>query len=136
VPHSRILPVELQLPSLVLLCTFLAWVVRLIRAQRLNLRESLPWLLSTLAAIAVTARPELLVWTADLLHVQVPSNAFFAIGILYLAVNVLSVTIIASGNAQRVRRLAQECAVLRAEIEALRAEHARAAQGRARDATP
>lgn len=120
--HPEILPLELQLPSLVVQVLFLGWVVHLIRRQRLSLRDSLLWLLSTAAAILVTAFPRALVAAAQLAGVQVPSNAVFGIGLLYVALNVLSVTIGASASAARLRRLSQECALLRAEIDALRAE--------------
>ena len=130
--HPEILPPELQLPSLAVLVLFLGWVVRLIRRQQLSLRDSLLWLLSTLVAILLTAFPRALVAAAQLLGVQVPSNAVFGIGLLYVGLNVLSVTIGASASAARVRRLSQECALLRAEIDALRGEVAR----RARSAGP
>jgi hypothetical protein len=129
--HPEILPLEVQLPSLAVQLLFLAWVVQLIRKQRLSLRDSLLWLLSTIAAILVTAFPRLLVAGAQLVGVQVPSNAVFGIGLLYVTLNVLSVTIAASSNAASVRRLSQECALLRAELDAMRAEVARrgAAEG-------
>jgi hypothetical protein len=123
--HPEILPLEVQLPSLAVQLAFLAWVVQLIRTHRLNLRDSLVWLLSTVAAILVTAFPRVLVAGAQLVGVQVPANAVFGIGLLYVTLNVLSVTIAASASAARVRRLSQECALLRAELEALRAEVAR-----------
>ncbi len=116
----EILPIEIQLLSLAVLFVFSGWVLWLIRTQRLHLRESLIWLLTTLAAIAVTAFPRLLEWGAHLVGIQVPANALFGAGLLYLAVNVLAVTIAVSTNTTRVRRLAQECALLRAEVEALR----------------
>lgn len=116
-----LLPLEIQVVSLAVLGAFSAWVLWLIRTRRLHLRESLLWLLTTLAAIAVTAFPRLLVWGAHLVGVQIPANALFGAGILYLAVNVLAVTISVSTNTTRVRRLAQECAMLRAELESLRA---------------
>lgn len=120
--HPEILPIELQVPSLAILLAFLAWVVWLIRRQKLNLRESLLWLLTTLVATIFTAFPRLLVLAAQAIGVKVPANAVFGVGLLYVAVNVLSVTLVASANASRVRRLAQECALLRAEIADLRGE--------------
>lgn len=116
-----ILPPELQIPSLVVLALFLGWVLRLIRSHRLSVRDSLLWLLSTGAALVFTAFPALLVGLARLVGIAVPSNAVFGLGLLYLAVNVLSVTLVASRDAERVRRLAQECALLRAELDAVRA---------------
>jgi hypothetical protein len=120
IAHDRLLPLEIQIVSIAVLLAFSAWVVWLIRTQRLYLRESLIWLLSTVAAIAITAYPELLAWGARALRVQVPANALFGAGLLYLAVNVLSITIAVSGNTVKVRRLAQECALLRAELAELR----------------
>jgi hypothetical protein len=123
--YEIVLPVAIQLTALVVLVAFSAWVLWLIRTQRLQLRESLIWLLTTLVAIAITAFPRILAFFARLLDIQVPSNALFAAGLLYLAVNVLAVTISVSGNTTRIRRLAQECALLRAELAELRAAAAR-----------
>lgn len=117
-----ILPIEIQAVSLTVLVAFSAWVAWLIRTQRLHLRESLAWLVTTMAAIAVTAFPGLLLAAAKLIGIQVPSNALFGAGLLYLALNVLAVTIGVSTATSRVRRLAQECALLRAELDALRDE--------------
>lgn len=119
--NSPILPIQIQLLSLLVLLAFSGWVLWLIRTQRLHLRESLIWLLTTVAAIAVTAYPELLVRLSHLLGVQVPANALFGAGLLYLALNVLAVTIGVSQTTSSVRRLAQECALLRAELTELRA---------------
>ena len=117
---ARILPIEIQVVSLAVLLAFSGWVLALIRRQKLHLRESLIWLLTTLAAIAITAWPELLVRASRMLGVQVPANALFGAGLLYLALNVLAVTIGLSQNTTTVRRLAQECALLRAELAELR----------------
>ena len=46
---------------------------------------------------------------------------YLCFGLLYLALNVLAVTIGLSRNTTSVRRLAQECALLRAELDELRA---------------
>jgi len=125
-----VLPLELQVLSLVVLGAFLWWVVHLIRRQRLTLRDSLLWLLTTVAAMVLTAFPRLLSLLAAAVGVQVPSNAVFGIGLLYLAVNVLSVTLVASASAARVRRLAQECALLRAELAEVRRDLDRARASR------
>ncbi len=117
---APLLPIEIQLVALAILIAFSGWVVWLIRTQRLHLRESLIWLVTTLAAMAVTAFPQVLAWAAAALGIKVPANALFGGGLLYLAVNVLAVTIGVSRNTNDVRRLAQECALLRAELDELR----------------
>jgi hypothetical protein len=96
-------------------------VLRLVRTQRLSLRDSLVWVVTTLVAVLVALFPGILVRAAHLVGFQVASNAVFGAAILYLAVNVLVNTVAGSQNAARIRRLAQECAALRAELEAARA---------------
>jgi hypothetical protein len=128
---SPLLPRELQVIGAIVLVAFLGWVVHLIRDQRLSLRDSLLWLLSTSGALVVTLFPNLLRRGADLLSVEVPSNAIFALAILYLLLNLLSLTIAVSTGAARTRRLSQECALLRAELEALRAAQERGREPRA-----
>jgi len=118
---APILPPSLQLLALAVLVSFLAWVVRLLRTHRLSVRDSLAWLLTTLAAIAATAFPSLLVGVAQLVGIHVPSNAVFAAGLVYVAVNTLSLTISGSSTAAATRRLTQECALLRAEVARLSA---------------
>ena len=118
--RTDLIPVELQIVSIVVLAIFLLWVIRLVRTQRLSLRDSLVWVVTTVVATVVALFPGILVQAARLLGFQVASNALFGAAVLYLAVNVLVNTVAGSQNAARIRRLAQECASLRAEIERLR----------------
>ena len=113
------IPVEQQVLALAILGSFLFWVFRLLRSQRLSLRDSLLWVVSTLVAAGLVLFPAVLVWASSLLGFQTPSNAVYGAAVLYLAVNVLFNTVAGSMNAARLRRLTQECALLRAELEAL-----------------
>lgn len=115
-----LLPFELQIVACATLLAFLAWVLYLVRFKRLSLRDSLLWLVSTGVVVVFTVFPRLLRELAGALAVQVPSNALFALAILYLTLNVLSLTIALSNGASRARRIAQECALLRAELEDVR----------------
>lgn len=116
------LPFRLQLFGVVTLLLFLGWVVYLIRHRRLTLSESLVWFLSTLAALVMVVFPHTLVVAAQLLGIEVPSNALFALAYLYLLGNLLSLTIGISSQTARLRRVTQECALLRAELERIRTE--------------
>jgi len=119
--NAPLIPLGLQLLACGVLLGLLAWVAALVRRRRLSLRDSLLWLLSPLLALVLMAFPELLRVGARALGVEVPSNALFAFGFVYVLVNLLSLTIAASDSAERTRRLAQECALLRAELAELRA---------------
>ena len=118
---SDLVPFELQAVSIAVLAAFLLWVLRLVRTQRLSLRDSLVWVVTTLVATLVALFPGILVRAAHLVGFQIASNAVFGAAILYLAVNVVANTVAGSQNAARIRRLAQECAALRAELDIARA---------------
>jgi len=118
--NQPLLPLELQVVACVTLLAFLAWLLYLVRFKRLSLRDSLLWLVSTAVVLLFSLFPRLLYHLARAIAVQVPSNALFALAILYLTLNILSLTIGLSGGATHVRRLAQECALLRAELDAMR----------------
>ena len=117
---SDLIPFELQAISIAVLAAFLIWVLRLVRNQRLSLRDSLVWVVTTLVATMVALFPGILVRAAHLVGFQIASNAVFGAAILYLAVNVLVNTVAGSQNAARIRRLSQECASLRAELDLAR----------------
>jgi hypothetical protein len=68
-------------------------VIRLVRIERLTLRDSLLWLVSTLLALVTIAVPDLLFVTARVLGILVPSNALFVLTGLYLLLNLFSVTV-------------------------------------------
>ena len=106
-------------------------MLRLVRTQRLSLRDSLVWVVTTLVATMVALFPGILVRAAHVVGFQVASNAVFGAAVLYLAVNVLVNTVAGSQNAARIRRLSQECAALRAELEAARASRGGGAPGEA-----
>ncbi|HVZ73674.1 MAG TPA: DUF2304 domain-containing protein [Polyangia bacterium] len=117
---EELLPVELQLISGAVLLIFLARVVWLVRRDALGLRESFLWLSSTLVAFVFVVFPTILRRLATTAGVRVPSNALFALALVYVLVNLLSVTIAVSRGAARTRRLSQECALLRGELDELR----------------
>lgn len=118
--RAALIPVQLQLIAVGALVAFIGWLLVLVRRDRLTLRDSLLWLLSTGVALVFAAFPATLHWVAQTLHVEVPANALFALTFLYILVNLVSLTIGVSNVSARVRRLTQECALLRAEIDHLR----------------
>jgi hypothetical protein len=123
-----LLPLELQIVACATLLAFFGWVLRLVRRDRLSLRDSLMWLLSTALVLLLALFPQLLQAFARTVAIEVPSNALFALAIFYLTLNVLSLTIARSNASTGARRLAQECALLRAELESVRLELRESAQ--------
>jgi len=124
-----VLSLKLQLFAAITLLAMLAWVLWQVRARRLNLRDSLLWVLLTGAALGLVLFPASLRLLASAVGAEVPSNALFALGFVYVLLNLLSGTVATSGNAERLRRVAQECALLRAEVAELRAGQGRGPAG-------
>ncbi len=128
---QELLSPHMRLFATVVLVAFIVWVANLVRHRRLTLRDSLLWLLSTVVALGFAAYPGSLAWVSRALQVQLPANALFVLSFLYVLVNLLSLTIVVSTNSARVRRLAQECALLRAELDRVRSVLAASADGEA-----
>lgn len=117
---GEVVPRGLQLFFCGVLLWLILWVATLIRRGQLSLRDSFFWLLSSLLALYLGAFPDALVRSAHLLGVVVPANALFAFTLLYLVVNQLATTIAVSRVTVNVRRLAQEAALLRGELDLMR----------------
>ena len=54
------IPRGLQAVALLVVMAFLVWVLRLVRSQRLTLRDSLVWVITTLVATLFVVFPNLL----------------------------------------------------------------------------
>ena len=108
--------------SLVLLLV----VLELVRRRTLRVEYSWLWIAACLTSIGLILRYDLLVALTRLVGAVVPTSTLFFLCILYLAVLCLHYSIRISGLTHNVKELAQEVALLKAE---LREE----AQARARD---
>ena len=129
---TALVPPRLHLLSAIAVLVIVIWIALLVRENRLSLRDSLLWLVSTLVALAFALFPPLLVIVARSLQIAVPVNAAFALGLLYVVANLISLTLKASENSVATRRVIQEVGLLRAEIQSLRqrAERSDVVEGR------
>jgi hypothetical protein len=134
--HEGLLSPQLRVFAGSVLGALLAWVLVLLRTHRLTLRDSLIWFVSSLLALVLVLFDGALVLLARTLGAELPSNALFAVGFVYVLLNLLVCTIAVSGTAAQVRRLTQECALLRGEIDGLRGQLEEGAAGGERRASP
>jgi hypothetical protein len=93
-------------------------IVELVRNNRLELKYSLLWLLTGTALIFVGLQPQLLERLARLLGIQVPANALFVLGLVFLIWIILYLTVAISHLMRRTRILAQQLALLRQRLDA------------------
>ncbi len=97
----------------------LLFVVELLRRGILRERFAVLWLVVGLALLVLAVFPSVLEWAADVIGVAVPSNLMFVAGGFVLLIVSVQLSWEASVADARIRRLAEEVAILRLEIERL-----------------
>jgi hypothetical protein len=110
-PQSRILAVVVALG-------FMGVILELIRRNRLQERYSVIWFVAGLAMLVGAAFPALLEVVADLMGVRDTNVALFSLILLWLLSLAIYFSVIVSGQADQITRLAQESAIQRAESTA------------------
>lgn len=100
----------------------LLFVIELLRRGILRERFAVLWLAIAIGLLIVAVVPSLLTWAAGLIGVAVPSNLLFVAGGLVLLIVSVQLSWEVSVADARVRRLAEEIALLRLEIDRLQGE--------------
>lgn len=93
------------------------FVVEMLRRGFLREKFAALWLLVSAVLLLVAVFPGVLRWAADLVGVRVPSNLLFMMSALLLLVVSVQLSNEVSRVEARTRRLAEEVALLRRQIE-------------------
>ncbi|EIC09017.1 hypothetical protein OR221_0725 [Microbacterium laevaniformans OR221] len=109
------------LVGIVLAVLILVIVVWMLLARRLREKYAAMWLVIGFAVLFLGVFPQLLLGLAGVLGVQVPANLIFALGIVLLLGVSLHLSWELSQAEDEIRRLAEEAAIARAEIQGLAA---------------
>lgn len=105
----------------------LAIILILLLRRKLREKYAVLWLIIGLATLLLAVFPGMLVWLAGALGVQVASNLLFAMSLALLIGVTLHLSWELSTSEEEVRRVAEDIAILRAEVETLRSERGGAA---------
>ncbi len=100
----------------------LTGIVELLRRRQLGEKYAVLWLVVGVILVVFTAIPNLSIWLAHSLGVAVPTNLLFFVGILFLVGVVLHLSWEVSRMENETRKLAEDQAILRLEVEQLREE--------------
>lgn len=103
----------------------LAIIIAMLLRRQLREKYAILWLIIGLALLVLALFPELLIGLSKILGVAVPSNLIFALAIVLLVGVALHLSWELSRAEEEVRRLAEEVAILRADVDRLDARHAR-----------
>ena len=112
-----------NIAAFLLALAIVALVVEMLRRKKLREKYAALWLIVGVATLVLAAFPRLLNIVAEYVGVQVPSNLLFAMSILMLLGVCLHLSWEISVVEDETRTLAEEVAILRAQLEGL--EHAR-----------
>ena len=98
---------------------FLIIVLRFIRRQHLSVSHSLLWLVLGIAGIAAALIPSWVFALSGRLGFELPVNLIFFVCIFFLIVAVLSISMVASSQADMIRSLVQDVSLLTQRVEML-----------------
>jgi hypothetical protein len=95
-------------------------IMSLLLRRKLREKYAILWLIIGVALLVLAIFPQLLLGLSDLLGVVVPSNLIFALAIVLLVGVALHLSWELSLAEDEVRRVAEEVAILRADLDDLR----------------
>lgn len=119
------------LVGIVLALIILVLVLWMLLTRRLREKYAALWIVIAVAVLIVGLFPGLLTGLTQLLGVQVPSNLLFATAILLLLGVALHLSWELSMAEDEIRRVAEEAAILRADIDELTERIERLERGQA-----
>jgi len=92
-------------------------ILALLRSRKLKEKYAALWLVVGILCVVLVAFPSLLARAAGLVGIQVASNLLFTLAIILLLAVCLHLSLELSTHENHIRRLAEESAILRAELE-------------------
>lgn len=105
--------------GIVLALVILVIVVWMLLTRKLREKYAVMWLVIGLAVLVLGLFPQLLLWLTRTLGVQVPTNLLFSLAIVLLLGVALHLSWELSQAESEIRRLAEEVAIARTEIDRL-----------------
>ena len=115
----------LRIAIIIVCIVFLAAVSRQVAHGKLLLKYSLLWMTLAVASIVAALFPDPLFTISNALGFEAPSNFIFFTALFFLLAICLSLSIIVSKQATRIKNLVQQEALIEKRLEALESKDAR-----------
>ena len=108
----------LRLTITIIVCAILAIiaVISLMAKKKLEYKYGLGWIFVALIIMLLGIFPRLLELLAHTMGIEIPANAMFYLGFIFVLVLVFSLSISVSQLANKVRRLSQDLGILRKDV--------------------
>jgi len=98
------------------------WIVNMVRKKKIDLRYALSWLCTLILLLLLDIFPGIVYTMSRFIGIDTPSNMVFFVGFLIFIVLIYSSTVSISRLSQRTKKLTQEIALLKKEVEELKKE--------------
>lgn len=126
------MPIAQKIFALLVCAGIFAVTVAMVRQRRLREEYSVLWLATSVVMFVLVLRYDWLVALTNLIGAAVPTTTLFLGAIIFLLLIVMQFSIKLSDLADKVKNLAQENALLRADLEKRQGEDERPAGGDSR----
>ncbi|MCM1257574.1 MAG: DUF2304 domain-containing protein [Roseburia sp.] len=103
---------KLQIIVAVVLVIALAWIINMVRKELLDIRFALSWLSVGIIVLILDIFPSTMNWLVHLLGIELPVNMMFFFGFCFTLFLVFGLTTKVSRQAEQLKRLTQEVALL------------------------
>lgn len=114
-----IIPSRLTLMLIVAIVIYYVIILSLLKHKKLNMKYTLLWLLTGLIMLILVLFPQIMVKFISLVGITSLMNGLFITMIAFLIMLVMSLTSIASRQAQRITKLIQTQALLEKRVREL-----------------
>ena len=113
---------SLRIFALVLITIYFVVIIRLLKKKKFALKYSLLWFLAGILMLVVVIWPNVLIFGANLLGIEVASNGLFGICILLEIMIMISITSVISDFENRMTSMIQNMALMEKRIRMLEEE--------------
>lgn len=108
---------RLQIIIGIIIFLLLLFIINMVRNKKVDLRYALSWMFLAVILLLLDVFPQIVYIIAELVGIETPSNMVFFFGFLFVVILVYSLTVSVSRLSIKTKRLTQEIALLRKELE-------------------
>ncbi len=105
--------------SIIFSIAFLFIIIELVRKNKLLEKYSLLWIFFGIVVLLLSSTPIFIEKIAEALDIKYAPSVLFLLGMVYLIVYNLNMTVVFSSQTQKITRLNQEIALLKQRLENL-----------------
>ncbi len=116
------IPLGLRIFLIVGALLYLGLIFFLLKKRKLNVQYSIIWLASAVVLILFAVFPYIVAVLRDIFKIEMPVNLVFSLLFVFVLLLLLSLSIIVTGFATKINRLAQTQALLEKRIRELEAQ--------------